>query len=93
MRKFIRNDYTFVTRLQRLADEKLEQEKNISIFDKKLAPVFRIHMKIEKWIDDIKEDMQLKLSQRLSDSINKNNHENILNIQTEMSLLWFIDNK
>lgn len=93
MSRFIRNDYTLVNRLQRLADKKLEQEKSMSTFSKELIPVFRIHMKINKLIDDIKEDMKLKLNQRLSDVMSKSSDESILSIQTEMSLMWFLENK
>lgn len=93
MRKFIRNDYTFINRLERIQARYLKQEQGSSISSYLSSQGLRMYLKIGRWIDDIKEDMRLKLNQRLLDVMNKNSNDNILNIQTEMSLMWFMDNK
>lgn len=62
MRKFIRSDYTFIKRLEKLKQKYLNQSNII------LSSNSRMYLKIDGWIDDIKEDMRLRVLEEISSS-------------------------
>jgi hypothetical protein len=68
MEKYLRNDYTLIIRLKRLASKKLKQEKNMGLFDKRIPQVFRIRMNINNLIEEIEEDMRQRALYELSRS-------------------------
>lgn len=65
-RKFIRNDYTFIKRLESLVF-KYEHLYHEATKDKDQTRYSNIHYNIRIWIKDIKEDMRLNALQKIND--------------------------
>ena len=65
MRKFVRNDYTFITRLELLVC-KYASMYSESTSSKEEDRISEIHYNIRMWIKDIKEDMRLKALQKIN---------------------------
>jgi hypothetical protein len=68
-RRFIRNDYTFIKRLEKLVS-KYEKMYYIATKDKDQTRYSDIHYHIRMWIKDIKEDMRLQALQKINDGQN-----------------------
>jgi hypothetical protein len=68
MRKFIRNDYTFIKRLERLQNTYRTKDRGGSISSDLSSKGHRMYCRINRWIDDIKEDMRLNALQNINDS-------------------------
>lgn len=66
MRKFIRNDYTFIKRLELLVC-KYDVMYHEATTNKEQDQFSEIHYNIRKWIKDIKEDMRLNALQKIND--------------------------
>ena len=66
MRKFIRNDYTFIKRLELLVC-KYEKLYFDASTDKEQTRYSEIHYHIRMWINNIREDMKLKVLQKIND--------------------------
>ena len=67
MSKPIRNDYTFVKRLEKIADKYMELQREASS-DTTCRKYFKICMKLYNWIDEIKEDMRLQSLQKTNNN-------------------------
>lgn len=67
MSKPIRNDYTFVKRLERIADKYMLLHHEASS-DTICRKYYRICTKLYDWIDEIKEDMRLQSLQNINDN-------------------------
>lgn len=73
MRKFIRNDYTFIKRLDRIADKYLNLHKEeCSLTSRRSVSYFHMYMKIKDSICDIKENMRLNALQKINDGCDVN---------------------
>ncbi len=70
MRKFIRNDYTLINRLERLSQKYLNLHNECSTFNKKSINYFRMYVRTQRTIEDIKEDMRLNALQKINDGCN-----------------------
>ena len=66
MKKFIRNDYTFIKRLELLVC-KYENMYHQTSINKEQDRYSEIHYNIRMWIKDIKEDMRLNALQKIND--------------------------
>lgn len=67
MRKFIRNDYTLINRLERLSQKYLNLHNKCSTVNKKSVNYFRMYMRIQRVVEEIKEDMRLNALQKIND--------------------------
>lgn len=68
MGDLIRNDYTFIQRLERVRQKYLKQEQSNSVSSHLGSQGFRMYLNIYDWIKDIKEDMRLNALQNINDS-------------------------
>ena len=67
MMRFIRNDYTFINRLEKIRQKYIEQNKKYSLSTQLGAQGFRMSIHVYEWIEEIKEDFCLSVSQKLND--------------------------
>lgn len=67
MRKFIRNDYTFIMRLERLQNTYRTKDCGGSISSDLSSRGYKMYCRIDGWIDSIKEDMILNALQKIND--------------------------
>lgn len=67
MRKFIRNDYTFIKRLEKIGDKYLAQNNDNSIISTTGTSGLKMYLRIHNFIDEIKEDMRLNALQKIND--------------------------
>lgn len=72
MRKFIRNDYTFIKRLERIGQKYLKQEQNSSVSSYLGSQGLRMYLHTGDWVKNIKEDMKLNALQKINDSGERN---------------------
>lgn len=79
MRKFKRNDYTFIKRLELLVC-KYEYMYHEAATNKEEDRYSDIHYNIRVWIKEIKEDMRLRALQKINDGCDwKKEYECIFN--------------
>lgn len=67
MRRIIRNDYTFINRLEKIRHKYIEQNKKYSLSTQLGTQGFRMSIHIYEWIEEIKEDFRLSVLQKLND--------------------------
>jgi hypothetical protein len=69
---FIRNDYTFINRLEKVRQKYIEQNKKYSLSTQLGTQGFRMSIHTYEWIEEIKEDFRLKVLQILNNGCNWN---------------------
>lgn len=62
-----RNDFTFIERLDKIADKYLELQKEQVVLDKHNIRYFRMYDKIKNYISEVKEEIKLKALQKIID--------------------------
>ena len=62
-----RNDFTFIERLDKIADKYLELQKEQVTLNKHNVKYYHMHNKIKNYINEIKEEMKLKALQKIID--------------------------
>jgi hypothetical protein len=69
MRKLIRNDYTFINRLEKIRHKYIAQNKEYSLSTQLGTQGYRMSIHTYEWIEDIKEDFRLAVLQKLNEAV------------------------